>query len=416
MRISIIVDCYYPHSTASAKLVHDLGIELHKQGHSVTVITPNCLNGNDLELSTESELTVARIKTGKLKGVSRLPRAVREARLSATMWRKGKEFFRNHPCDLILFYSPSIFFGELVRKLKSLWKCPSYLILRDIFPQWAVDAGVMKKGLAYKYFRMKELEQYAAADIIGVQSQANLDYFTTSLPNKRYDLEVIHNWTTLDDQEFVPGNYREKLGLQEKVVFFYGGNIGVAQDIDNIVRLADRLLAETEIQFLLVGDGSEVERLKALIVEKELTNIRICPPVSQQEYLAMLSEFDIGLISLDKRLQTQNFPGKLLGYMYFSMPMLCSLNPGNDLKTMLERSEAGLCSLNGEDEVFLANALSLAKDAALRQKMGMNARQLLERDFAVSVVARRILSHFKASPRFHYAGAEKPMAPATATL
>ncbi len=416
MRISIIVDCYYPHSTASAKLVHDLGIELHKQGHSVTVITPNCLNGNDLELSTESELTVARIKTGKLKGVSRLSRAIREARLSATMWRKGKEFFRNHPCDLILFYSPSIFFGELVRKLKSLWKCPSYLILRDIFPQWAVDAGVMKKGLAYKYFRMKELEQYAAADIIGVQSQANLDYFTTSLPNKRYDLEVIHNWTTLDAQEFIPGNYREKFGLQDKVVFFYGGNIGVAQDIDNIVRLADRLLAETEIQFLLVGDGSEVERLKALIVEKELTNICICPPVSQQEYLAMLSEFDIGLISLDKRLQTQNFPGKLLGYMYFAMPMLCSLNPGNDLKTMLERSEAGLCSLNGEDEVLLANALSLAKDAALRQKMGLNARQLLERDFAVSVVARRILSHFKASPRLHYAGAEKPMAPATATL
>ena len=416
MRISIIVDCYYPHSTASAKLVHDLGVEMHKQGHSVTVITPNCLNDNDLELSTEGGFQVARTKPGKLKGVDRLSRAVREARLSATMWRKGKDFFRNHPCDLILFYSPSIFFGELVRKLKSLWKCPSYLILRDIFPQWAVDAGVMKKGLAYKYFRMKELEQYAAADIIGVQSQANLDYFTTSLPNKRYDLEVIHNWTTLDDQEFVPANYREKLGLQDKVVFFYGGNIGVAQDIDNIVRLADRLLAETEIQFLLVGDGSEVERLKALIVEKELTNISILPPVSQQEYLAMLSEFDIGLISLDKRLQTQNFPGKLLGYMYFSMPMLCSLNPGNDLKTMLERSEAGLCSLNGEDDVLLANALSLAKDAALRQKMGLNARQLLERDFAVSVIARRILSHFKASPRLHYAGAEKPMATATAML
>ncbi len=416
MRISIIVDCYYPHSTASAKLVHDLGIELHKQGHSVTVITPNCLNDNDLELSTESELTVARIKTGKLKGVSRLSRAIREAQLSATMWRKGKDFFRNHPCDLILFYSPSIFFGELVRKLKSLWKCPSYLILRDIFPQWAVDAGVMKKGLAYKYFRMKELEQYAAADIIGVQSQANLDYFTTNLPNKRYDLEVIHNWTTLNDQEFVPANYREKLGLQDKVVFFYGGNIGVAQDIDNIVRLADRLMAHTEIQFLLVGDGSEVERLKALIVEKELTNISILPPVGQQEYLAMLSEFDIGLISLDKRLQTQNFPGKLLGYMYFSKPMLCSVNPGNDLKTMLERSEAGLCSLNGEDSVLLANALSLAKDAALRQKIGSNARQLLEQDFAVSVVARRILSHFKASPRLHYAGAEKPMAPVTATL
>ena len=416
MRISILVDCYYPHSTASAKLVHDLGVELHKQGHSVTVITPNCLNAQDLEVTVESELLVARVKTGKLKGVSRMSRAYREARLSATIWGKAKQFFRDHPCDLILFYSPSIFFGELVRKLKSIWKCPAYLILRDIFPQWAVDAGVLKKGLAYKYFQMKELEQYAAADVIGVQSPANLDYFKNNLPNKRYDLEVIHNWTTLDEQQFVPSGHRQKLGLQDKVVFFYGGNIGVAQDIDNIIRLATALEAEPHIEFLLVGDGSEVERLKGLIDEKALTNIRILPAVGQQEYLAMLSEFDVGLVSLDKRLQTQNFPGKLLGYMYFSMPMLCSLNPGNDLRTMLERSEAGLCSLNGDDDALLANALKLANDAALRQTMGRNSRQLLERDFSVSVVARRILSHFKASPRRHYAEAGKPMAPATATL
>lgn len=416
MRISIIVDCYYPHSTASAKLVHDLGVELRKQGHSVMIVTPNSLNDEDLELSVESDLLVARLKTGKLKGVGKLSRAVREARLSETMWRKGKQFFRDHPCDLVIFYSPSIFFGSLVRKLKSLWKCPAYLILRDIFPQWAVDAGVLKKGLAYKFFRLKELEQYAAADVIGVQSPANLEYFANSLPNKRYDLEVIHNWTTLDEQEFVPANYREKLRLQDKVVFFYGGNIGVAQDMDNVIRLATALEAEPHIEFLLVGDGSEVERLKATIDEKALTNIRILPAVGQQEYLAMLSEFDVGLVSLDRRLQTQNFPGKTLGYMYFSKPMLCSLNPGNDLKTMLERSEAGLCSLNGDDETLRANALALANDAALRQRIGQNARQLLERDFSVSVVARRILSHFKSAPRLQFAGAENPMAPATAAL
>jgi glycosyltransferase involved in cell wall biosynthesis len=416
MRIAIIVDCYYPHSTASAKLVRDLGVEMRKQGHDVIVVTPSCLIAEDFELSNESGLLVARVKTGKLKGVSKVSRAIREARLSATMWRKGKKFFRDHPCDLIIFYSPSIFFGPLVRKLKSLWGCPAYLILRDIFPQWAVDAGVLKKGLIYRFFRMKELEQYAAADIIGVQSPANLRYFSNSLPNKRYDLEVLHNWTALEEPDFVPSNYRERLGLQDKVVFFYGGNIGVAQDMDNIIRLACGLSREPRIQFLLVGNGSEVERLKAMIAAKALTNIRILPAVGQEEYLAMLSEFDVGLVSLDRRLQTQNFPGKILGYMYFSMPMLCSLNPGNDLKEMVEGSEAGLCCLNGDDETLRANALRLANKAELRQKLGRNARQLLERDFSVSVVARRILSHFKEAPGLRYADAEKPLAPATATL
>jgi glycosyltransferase involved in cell wall biosynthesis len=359
---------------------------------------------------------VARVKTGKLKGVSRVSRAIREARLSATIWRKGKRFFQDHPCDLIIFYSPSIFFGPLVRKLKSLWGCPAYLILRDIFPQWAVDAGVLKKGLIYRFFRMKELEQYAVADVIGVQSPANLDYFSSSLPNKKYALEVLHNWTTLEEEEAPPSNYREKLGLQDKIVFFYGGNIGIAQDLDNIVRLADSLRRETRIYFLLVGNGSEVERLKALIVAKGLSNIRILPAVEQREYLAMLSEFDVGVVSLNRRLKTQNFPGKILGYMYFSMPILCSLNPGNDLGEMLERNEAGLCCLNGDDETLRANALKLANDAALRQRLGRNARLLLESDFSVSVVARRILSHFKESSSLRYAEAENPMAPATATL
>ncbi len=416
MRILIIVDCYYPHSTASAKLISDLSGELHKQGHEITVLTPDCLSEREFEVTEENALRVARVKTGKLKGASKVSRALREAQLSATIWRKGKQFFRQHPCDLIIFYSPSIFFGPLVRKLKSLWNCPAYLILRDIFPQWAVDAGVLKKGLIYRFFRMKELEQYAAADIIGVQSPANLDYFSSSLPNKKYHLEVLHNWATLEEQPFTPANYREKLGLQDKVVFFYGGNIGVAQDMDNIIRLAESLKNESHIRFLLVGNGSEVERLKALIAVKQMDNLRLLPAVSQQEYVAMLSEFDVGLVSLDRRLQTQNFPGKILGYMYFSLPMLCSLNPGNDLADLLERSEAGLGCLNGADETLRANALKLANDAELRRKMGRNARQLLERDFSVSVLARRILSHFKPTPELRYADADKPMRPVTASL
>ena len=419
MRISILVDCYYPHSTASAKLVHDLGVELHKQGHSVTVITPNCLNAQNLEVTVESELLVARVKTGKLKGVSRMSRAYREARLSATIWGKGKQFFRDHPCDLILFYSPSIFFGELVRKLKSIWKCPAYLILRDIFPQWAVDAGVMRKGAAYHFFRWKEFVQYNAADVIGVQSPANLAYFDESAQRRdrclaadingataplrsQYRLEVLYNWTAPDEAPRPTSAHRERLGLQDKVVFFYGGNIGVAQDMDNIIRLAARLKNETRAHFLLVGEGSEVERLKAMIQTQGLTNIQLLPAVGQKEYLEMLAEFDIGLMSLDRRLKTQNFPGKLLGYMSCAKPLLCSINPGNDLKPMVESHQAGLCSLNGDDELFTANAMALAQDEVLRWRLGRNSRQLLEQYFSVASVSAQILAHFTTAPAYEY--------------
>lgn len=415
MHIAIIVDCYYPSAKSGAKLIHDLGTELHRQGHQVTIITPSEHVTESLKVTYEEGLQVARIRTGKLKGTAKITRAYREMSLSAHLWRAGKGFFRAQRCDLIIFYSPSIFFGALVTKLKKLWSCPAYLVLRDIFPQWAVDAGVLHKGLIYRFFRWKELEQYAAADVIGVQSPANLEYFAGQRRRQNYRLDVLYNWTTLEEPRAI-ADYRRQLGLEDKVVFFYGGNIGVAQDMDNILRLADRLRQQPQLHFLLVGEGSEVARLKSVIAASNLTNIQILPPVGQAEYLAMLSEFDIGLVSLDRRLRTQNFPGKILGYMSAAKPMLCSLNPGNDLKLMLEEHEAGLCCDNGDDERLYQHALALAGDARLRARLGANARRLLKKNFSVAATAAQILTHFTVTPMVHYADLKQPPVPMGATL
>ena len=311
------------------------------------------------------------------------------------MWWKGKPFFLQNPCDLIVYYSPTIFFGALVSKLKRRYRCPSYLILRDIFPQWAVDTGVLNRGsLIHRFFERKEKLNYDAATVIGVQSPANLNYFSEQGLEQKYRLEVLYNWTTLTEENIQPGAHRERLGLQGKIIFFYGGNIGVAQDMDNIIRLAKNLRGEEAAYFLLVGDGSEVPRLRAEIASNGLTNIAIHNAVKQKEYLSMLSEFDVGLISLDSSLRTQNFPGKMLGYMYYSIPILASINPGNDLKEILEGWQAGLVCMNGDDDIFAAHARRLVKDEDYRRRLGRNARALLESTFSVSKAAGQILSHF----------------------
>jgi glycosyltransferase involved in cell wall biosynthesis len=290
-------------------------------------------------------------------------------------------------------YAPSIFFASLIKKLKKLWSCKAYLIQRDIFPQWAVDTGEMKEGLICRFFRFKERQHYAVADIIGVQSPENLKYFSERGFEGQFNLEVLYNWATVNENKMIRRNDRQKLGLQDKVVLFYGGNIGVAQDMDNIVRLAENMRDNSRAHFLLVGEGSEVPRLKAMTKEKQMHNITIHPAVTQQEYLSMLSQFDIGLISLDRQLKTHNFPGKMLGYMYFSMPILACINPGNDLKQIIEDSNAGFVCLAGEHSVFCANAERLVADADLRRKMGRNSRAVLEKTFSVSRAVSQILSH-----------------------
>jgi len=395
MRILIIVVYYLPSTKSSAKLIHDLAVEFCRLGHETIVLTPDDELVLDSEVAYVNGIKILRVRTGKIGRASKIVRGFNEILLSPMLWRKGRKFFQNNMCDLVVWYSPSIFFASLVKKLKKLFGCPSYLILRDIFPQWAVDAGVLKKGIIYKFFRRKEVEQYEAADVIGVQSPANLGYFRENRFESRYHLEVLYNWSKLEETNIPYRNYREQLGLNGKIVFFYGGNIGVAQDMDNIIRLADNLRNEPKAYFLLVGDGSEVERLKEIIKKKKLTNITIHEAVDQQQYLAMLSEFDVGLISLERKIKTQNFPGKMLGYMYYSMPILASINPGNDLKEILEEKHAGLVCINGNDAQFRDNAIQLIRDSNLRYQLGLNARSLLKSTFSVSRAAEQILAHFE---------------------
>jgi len=395
MQILIVVVYYLPNLESTAKLIHDLGVEFRRQGHEVTILTPSDAISSALQVSIEDDLRIARVKTGKIKGSARLLRAIREARLSATLWRGAKHFLSANRADLIIFYSPTIFFGALVRRLKARWGCPAYLILRDIFPQWAVDAGILRKGIVWRHFRKKEIEQYEIADLIGVESQANLGYFARNFPDRRFPVHVLYNWTSLDRRDLPSTGYRERLGLEDKVIFLYGGNLGVVQDLDNILRLSVRLMPHKQVHFVFVGDGSESSRLKQVIAERGLLNVHVLPAVAEHEYMSMLSEADVGLISLDRRLKTHNLPGKLLGYMYCGKPVLASINPGNDLFEILEKYRAGFCLTNGDDDNLFEAALKLASDSEIRRSMGKNSREVLERLFSVEAATGQILERFQ---------------------
>jgi len=398
MRILILIDCYLPGRKSGAKLIHDLGVEFLRSGHEVMILTTSHEIMRNFELSVEDGMRVARVKTNRIKGAFLPFRALREVRLSSFVWRKAGKFLRDNPADLIVSYSPTIFWGALVDRLKTLWRVPTYLILRDVFPEWAVDVGLLKRGFIYRYFHRKAAEQYDHSDVIAVQSLGDLKYFKRNGARQPYRLKLLYNWTAMQEPGLAPGRHRVRLGLQDKVVFFYGGNLGVAQDAGNILRLASSVAGHPEIHFLLVGEGSEVSRLQRTIAENRLPNVLMLPPAEQHEYLSMVSEFDIGLVTLDRRLATHNIPGKLLSYMYWGIPILASVNPGNDLFELIAKGPAGFCLENGQDEQFRAAALELAGDAQLRAQMGRNARSLLEQTFSAAVAVQQILQNIAEIP------------------
>lgn len=390
MKIFIIVDDYMPHSIKiAAKMMHELACEYVKLGHNVTVLTPNSSQKKKYSLSTLDKVNIISFKSGRIKNINKINRAINETLLSYKAWNATKSILKNDKYDFIIYYSPSIFFGPLVNKLKKTWGTKSYLILRDIFPQWAIDQKIIRKGsLIEKYFSYFENINYNAADIIGLMSPKNLTIFNTKV-NKKKNTEVLYNWVS-NKQIKNTNYYKKQLNLEKKVVFFYGGNIGLAQDMNNIIRLAINMKKHKKAHFVLVGDGDEVSLVKNSIKKNHLSNILLLPPVSQEEFKKMLAEFDVGLFTLHKNHTTHNFPGKLLGYMSQKIPILGSINKDNDLKEIVESANAGLISENGNDKLFFDNATKLL-DNEFRLKLGENSNRLLKSHFLVEKAAKQIL-------------------------
>ncbi|UOG59303.1 glycosyltransferase family 4 protein [Leptospira noguchii] len=391
MNICIIVDDYLPKSTkVAAKMMHELAVKLKEKGNEITVITP----GTDLKQNYKKDIldgvSILQFSSGRIKNVSKLKRLINEFILSRRAWKYLKKYFIQNRHDLIIYYSPSIFWGNLVFRLKNLWKVPSYLILRDFFPQWIIDNGMIReKSLIAFFLKYYEKLNYKAADQIGIQSPANIEWFSNKFPEFK-NIELLYNWAT--DSPVLNKNYfyRKKLNLEGKIVFFYGGNIGKAQDMMNIVRLAEKMKTHTDVVFLLVGAGDEVELVKMSIQDLELNNMILLDPVSQEEFKLMLAEFDIGLFTLHFGHKTHNFPGKILGYMVQEKPILGAINPGNDLKNILEDSKSGLVTIAGDVEKLYKNALVLLDDKT-RKQMGRNANLLLKSKFSVDNAAETVL-------------------------
>jgi len=390
MKICLIVDDYMPNSIkVAAKMMHELACEFISQGNDVTVITPSPILSSKKEITLLDGVTVCRFKSGEIKNVGKVKRAINETLLSYFAWKSFKSYLQDNKHDIIVYYSPTIFWGGLVGKLKKIWKVPSYLILRDFFPQWAIDQKLIREGsLIEKYFRYFENKNYSVADTIGIMSQKNLEWFSEAVTASA-DLEVFYNWAA-NLPVISNEHYKKALNLEDKIVYFYGGNIGHAQDMMNIVRLAKNMLDYNNAHFVLVGAGDEVELVRNAINEYNLINMTLLPSVGQDEFKQMLAEFDVGLFSLHKDHSTHNFPGKLLGYMVQSLPILGSINTGNDLKEVIENHDAGLITINGEDEALLVNAIKFL-DEEYRKKIGTNAQKLLKSTFSVEAAANQII-------------------------
>ena len=350
-------------------------MEFMENGHDITVVAP-AYDENITGMQIENGIKVLRVKTLPLFGTGILKKGLANILLPYQYKKAIKTHNIDSDYDLIISPTPPISLHSVVAWLKKRTKAKTYLILRDIFPQNAVDLGLMNKMSAlYHFFKRKEKKLYASSDYIGCMSAGNIEFIIEH--NPEVDIRKLHllpNWSDLIDLYSVQEikALRQKEGLENKFVIIFGGNIGLPQKLDNIVRLAEACIDREEFMFLIFGNGSERANLDKLVQSKSLKNLRVSDSLQQTKYMKWVQMADVGLISLSEKFTIPNIPSKALSYYNTKTPILASIDVNTDFGRILESLNTGFYAQAGNTEELKAKLIALYESKALRKEMGEN--------------------------------------------
>lgn len=376
--------------------LRDLAQQIAGLGHHPVVIVPSPMSGKPWMLERMDGIEVLRLAAPPTRSPSFARRAIAEMWLPFAMLRSMRRSpFASAKWDLLVWYSPPVFFGPLVAVLRRKCRAKTYLILRDIFPEWALDLGLINRGPVFFLFKAVAAIQYAIADVIGVQTPSNLAYLSSwASPSRR--IEVLHNWLRITP-DIGCSIALEKTALAGRKIFVYIGNMGVAQGLDIFLELIERSLDRTDIGFVFVGRGSEFARLQQEKASRGLKNTLFFDEIDSCEIPGLLAQCHVGLVALHPDHKTHNIPGKFVSYVQYGVPVLARVNAGTDLQRLIEDEQVGKVYVGDSVSELKRLAVELVDDAGQLRAMAERGRKLGRSMFSPIAAARQIVASAEAA-------------------
>ncbi len=392
LRIALIADAYPPLRSSAAVQIRDLSLAFAKAGHDLTVFIPYPELKESFDIETQSGVTIVKIKALKTKDIGYLGRVFAEFMMPYLMMLNLRySNIKLDGFDGVVWYSPTIFLAPFVHVLKLRSGCKAYLIIRDIFPEWALDMGLMRIGISYYFLKLIAYYQYSVADVIGVQTKGNEFYFSTWRNKINRRLEVLQNWLSSTANVGCSINI-STTKLANRKVFVYAGNMGVAQGVDVLIDLAESMNELDSVGFIIVGRGSEVQRIKEDSVRRDLKNILFYDEIDPTEIPGLYAQCHIGLVLLDSRHKTHNIPGKFLSYMRAGLPVLAKVNQGNDLVELINRYKVGQTFTQGSISELSELAEALMNEVDLDLSISIRCKELADKMFSSEVAVKQIVN------------------------
>ncbi len=398
--ILLITDSYPPEIRSASHLMLELAEELTHRGYQVTVVTcwPQYnLDPDDAqafsEVMMEKNIRVIRIKHMAHHQVHFIIRGIAQLLLPYLFIRKIKKMIKEK-VDAVIVYSPPLPLAFVGAWAKKSLQAKFILNVQDLFPQNAIDLGVLKNKATITFFQWIEKWSYKKADVITTHSQGNKDLLIACYPEIKNKCIVLHNWVdiTAHQPAATSKDYRELFQLQNKFVAVFAGVIGPSQNLALLIEAAMQVQHLKDLCFLIVGDGAEKKKLEEMTAKNNLSNVMFKPFISRDYYADLLKACDFGLVSLSAKNKTPVVPGKILGYMAAGLPVVAFLNKESDGHEIIREAACGysVASDNVSDVVEVITKAYELKDQC--KKLGDAGLQYVKNHFSKEACVGQIES------------------------
>jgi glycosyltransferase involved in cell wall biosynthesis len=375
----------------------DLLRKFRNQGHDVTIVCPNERKHNgSTSLLKKNGVSILNVWTTNIQKTNFFEKGITTLLIEYFFLFAIKKHLNYKDYDLIIYSTPPITFTNLITWLKKKTRAKTYLLLKDIFPQNAVDLNMIKAdGLIYNFFRNKEKQLYKISDFIGCMSLANLNYILDKnhqLNNSKIEI----NPNSIEVQEFTSINISKNKILSKysiplnKTLYLFGGNLGKPQGIEYLIKNISNCKQINDAFFLIIGNGTEYKNISKQIKSENLTNVLLIKELPYLEYEKILKCADVGLIFLNPKFTIPNFPSRILNYMQNKMPVICATDSITDIGMIAQQNAFGFSCLTSDYDSFYDFVIKLLNNE-VREKMGINAYNFLKNEYSIEGCYKKII-------------------------
>lgn len=399
-RVWLICELYYPELNATGHYITQIGTGLADK-FEVGVICgqPNYLSKGIRAPARDSHLgvTIFRVWSTTLNKDVLAFRLINMLTIGGSMFLACLRRFRRGDQVLVVTAPPSLPYTTAVAALA---RGASYVVLlHDLYPDILVAVGKTKTGsLLFNTIDRANRWLYKHASRLVVVGRDMAERVRDKSAGLDVPIVTIPNWSDLDAIEPTRKDTNElliRLGIQDKFVLMYAGNIGHPTDIKTIVEAADRLRQDPGIHFVFVGSGAKRQWLEREVAERKLHNVSILGQLPREEQNIFLNAGDVGLVSLIPGMLGTAMPSRTYNILAAGKPIIALTDEGSELARLIDEREVGWHIVPEDPEALVLLIREAMSDQGRLDRMGMDARKAAETEYSPAIAITRYNELFR---------------------